>query len=123
MLVGKRQNRDLGAVHFLLACKHQQQVEGPLETLDVDDHRRLGCAAVGAEGGVEFLGAHETLFRCDDVPSSPAICANIVRAACVSNSLGAERTASLASARTAESPESSGASAATASISRMSPLQ
>src|SRR5262245_45235955 len=123
ILVGKRQNRDLGEIHLLLARKHKQQVKRTLETLDVDNHRRLSRAAVGAEGGIEFLGAHDTVFRCDDVRSSPAICANIWRAACVSNSSGAERAASAASARTAESPERFGASAATASISRMSPLQ
>ena len=47
VLVGQRQDRDLGEVDLLLARQRQQQIERPFEALDVDDQRRL----VGGELG------------------------------------------------------------------------
>ena len=120
ILVGERQDRNLRQIDFLLARKHQQQVERAFEAFHIDDHGRFGGATVGADRGVKLLAAHDPAFRCG---SSATICVNILRAASISNCSGPTRAASAASARFAASPESSGASPATAIISLMSPLQ
>ena len=66
ILVGQRQDRDLRKIDLLRARQRQQQIERALEALHVDDHRRLGGAAVGLQRGVEIVGAHEPVIRCDD---------------------------------------------------------
>ena len=48
ILLGQRQDRDLGEIDLLLAGERQQQVERALEALDVDQQRRLVGAALGA---------------------------------------------------------------------------
>ena len=47
VLLGQRQDRNLGEIDLLLAGQRQQQVERAFEALDVDDQRRLVGAAVG----------------------------------------------------------------------------
>ena len=49
VLVGQRENGNLGEVDLLLPRQRQQQVERALVALDVDDQRRL--ALVGKLGG------------------------------------------------------------------------
>src|SRR5262249_60638309 len=120
ILVCECQDRNLGEIHFLLTRKHQQKIERTFEALDVDDHCRLSCAAVGAERGVELLVAHEAVFRCDAARSSLTICVNILRAASVSNSSGAQRAASAVCARIAASPATLGACPATAPTAPLS---
>src|SRR6202035_4198552 len=41
ILVGERQDRNLGQIDFLLARERQQEVERTLKTLNVDHQRRL----------------------------------------------------------------------------------
>jgi hypothetical protein len=41
ILIGKREDRDAGEIDLLLAGKRQQQVQRPLESVDIDDQRRL----------------------------------------------------------------------------------
>src|SRR5450830_118172 len=127
ILIGQRQDRNLGEIHFLVARQRKQQIERALEALHVHDHGRLGGAAVGAKSptkrGVEFVGGHEFVIRCDVGRSPATIWVKTLRAASTSNSSGADRTVSAASARPAAAPVSAGASLATAVISPSSPLQ
>ena len=51
VLVGQRQDRDLGQIDLLLARERQQQIERTLETLDVDDQRRLVGRPLGGQIG------------------------------------------------------------------------
>jgi hypothetical protein len=46
ILLGERQDRDAGDVDLLARASVEQQIERPLEAVDVDDQRRLGVAAV-----------------------------------------------------------------------------
>ena len=41
VLVGKRENGNLGEIDLLLARQRQQQIERAFEALDIDDQRRL----------------------------------------------------------------------------------
>src|SRR5450830_526543 len=127
ILIGQRQDRYFREIHFLLARQTKQQIVRALEALHVHDHGRLGGAAVGAKSpakrGVEFVGVHEPVIRCDVGRSPASIWVKTLRAASTSNSSGADRAASAASARLAAAPVSSCACAATAVISPRSALQ
>src|SRR5262249_22954693 len=121
ILVGQRQDRDLGEIDLLMAGQRQQEVEGPLETLDVDHQRRLVGSALRGKLGLEleFVGAHEAL-RASAGRSSTA--ANMARASATSITAGVLRAANAAAARRPASPVSGAASAATACISSSRPL-
>ena len=54
ILVRQRQDRDFREVHLLLASEHQQEIERPLETLDVNHERRLVGYHLGREFRLEF---------------------------------------------------------------------
>ena len=51
ILVGQRQNGDLGEIDLLLPRQRQQQVERALIALDVDDQRRLAFGEFGGTSG------------------------------------------------------------------------
>ena len=51
ILVGQRQDRDLGEIDLLLPRQRQQQVERALIALDVDDQRRLAVGDLGGPPG------------------------------------------------------------------------
>ena len=53
ILVGQRQNRNLGEIDLLLPRQRQQQVERPLIALDVDDQRRLAVGDFGGPSGLK----------------------------------------------------------------------
>src|SRR6267378_789360 len=123
VLVGERQDRNLGEVDLLLAGEREQQIERTFEALDVDDQGALVGPELGRQIGVELhdIRRHQTLAS---LPATLAIMrANSARAAAKSSGAGARRAASAASARAPARPESSGAALATASISARLPLQ
>src|SRR6185437_11945066 len=43
ILVGQRQDRQLCEIDLLLARQRQEQVDRPLEPVEIEDQRRLGC--------------------------------------------------------------------------------
>ncbi len=51
VLVGQRQNGNLGEVHLLLPRQREQKIERALIAFDVDDQRRLIRSTLGAIGG------------------------------------------------------------------------
>ena len=51
ILVGQRQDRNLGEIDLLLPRQRQQQVERPFIALDVDDQRRLAVSDFGGPSG------------------------------------------------------------------------
>ena len=51
ILVGQRQDRDLGEIDLLLPRQRQQQVERAFIALDVDDQRRLIVGELGGPPG------------------------------------------------------------------------
>ena len=51
VLVGQRQNGNLGEIDLLLPRQRQQQVERALIALDVDDQRRLVVGELGGPAG------------------------------------------------------------------------
>ena len=53
ILVGQRQNGNLGEIDLLLPRQRQQQVERALIALDVDDQRRLVVGEFGGPSGFE----------------------------------------------------------------------
>ena len=53
ILLGQRQDRNLGEIDLLLARQREQQVERAFEALDVDDQRRLVVGALGGPSGFE----------------------------------------------------------------------
>ena len=75
ILLGQRQDRDLGEIDLLLAGERQQQVERALEALDVDQQRRLVGAALG-----EF-GLEGSRLRSSGESRSSSCAANSRRAA------------------------------------------
>src|SRR4029453_9880648 len=111
ILVGERQDRDLGEIDLLVARQRQQQVERAFEALDVDHQRRLVGGTLGEFGfELEVVRAHDTALLAPAVPASMA--AKVRRASTVSMAAGARRAASAASARRAASSASGGDSAA-----------
>ncbi len=53
VLVGQRQNRNLGEIDLLLPGQRKQQVERALITLDVDDQRRFVVRQFGGPPGLK----------------------------------------------------------------------
>ena len=53
ILVGQRQDRNLGEVDLLLPRQREQQIERALIALDVDDQRRLALGKLGRPPGLE----------------------------------------------------------------------
>ena len=53
ILVGQRQDGNLGEIDLLLPRQRQQQVERALIALDVDDQRRLVVGEFGRPAGFE----------------------------------------------------------------------
>ncbi len=53
ILVGQRQNRNLGEIDLLLPRQREQQIERALIALDVDDQRRLALGEFGRPPGFE----------------------------------------------------------------------
>ena len=53
ILIGERQNRNLGEIDFLLPRQRQQQVERALIALDVDNQRRLAVRKFSRPSGFE----------------------------------------------------------------------
>ena len=51
ILVGQRQNGNLGEIDLLLPRQRQQQVERALIALDIDDQRRLAVGELGGPSG------------------------------------------------------------------------
>ena len=125
ILVGERQDRNLGEVDLLLARQRQQQIERAFEALDVDDQRRL----VGARAPVARVVVSNVfgvmLDLCVALPGRRRSAAsNMLRAPRRHRTRsGAARAASAASARCAASPASRGAAPATSRISSSLPLQ
>src|SRR5580692_3308607 len=124
VLVGKRENGDLGEVDLLLARQRQQKVERAFKALDIDHQRRLVGRALGQLGFelifVRILGHHAE----PAAGSTPAInLKNSARRPTTSIGAAGFRCASAAAARRAASPASWGAAAATAIISSILPLQ
>src|ERR1051326_472451 len=122
ILVGERENGNLGQVDLLLAREDQQQVERPLEALHVDDERRLVGGALRRDFGIEaeLLFAHE---RTASARTGAIIAAKRRRASASSISGALRRQASAADARRAAAPSSGGTASATSHISSNRPLQ
>ena len=55
ILVGQRQDRDLGEVDLLLAREREQEIERTLEAFDVDDQSRLVGRPLGRRGSASNL--------------------------------------------------------------------
>ena len=51
ILVGQRQDRNLGEIDLLLPRQRQQQVERALIALDIDHQRRLAVGELGGPSG------------------------------------------------------------------------
>ena len=51
ILVGQRQDRNLGEIDLLLPRQRQQQIERAFIALDVDDQRRLAVGEFGGPSG------------------------------------------------------------------------
>src|SRR5262249_4246615 len=123
ILVGKRQDRDLGEIDLLLAGQRQQKGERAFETLDIDHQRRFAASPFGRKivFELDFVGGHEVAL-----PAVASACISAAHSArrAASSSLGARpRRVSAASARLAASPVSKGTADATARISSSSPVQ
>src|SRR5215831_217001 len=124
ILVGERQDRDLGKVDLLLAGERKQEIERPFEALHIDHERLLAGGKLGRELtlGLDVVGGHDAL-RAPARQASSSMPASFRRASASSIALGAARADSAAAARLAAAPRSTGAAPATASISASSPLQ
>src|SRR5208282_3524168 len=122
VLVGERQDRDLGQVDLLLAGERQQEVERALKALDVDHQRGLVGGPLREFGDeLQILGDHA--YPCAGCQTPVMSLKNSERAAARSMGAAGLFVARAAAARRAASPLSTGAAAATASISGISPLQ
>jgi hypothetical protein len=51
ILIGQRQDRNLGEIDLLLPRQRQQQIERALIALDIDDQRRLAIREFGGPSG------------------------------------------------------------------------
>ena len=69
ILVGQRQDGDLGEIDLLLARQRQQKVERTLKALDVDDQRGLVVAALRQLGS---NGSNWTVSAIMRIPARPA---------------------------------------------------
>src|SRR5215216_4946268 len=124
ILVGQRQDGDLRQIDLLLPRQHQQKVERPLKSLDVDDQGRLAAVLDwGRILKIQFFCRHAVATGGVIRATGAIIAEKRARASVRSNSAGGRRAAKAAAARCAGLPASMGASAATALISSRWPLQ
>src|SRR5262249_28762741 len=123
ILVGKRQDRDLGEVDLLVARQGEKEIERSLEPFHVDDQGRLAFGAIGHDIGGEGRMRHHETTTCVASRSCCMSAAKRARAAATAIASGCRGAASAAAARAAAAPPSSGASAATIRISSRRPLQ
>src|SRR5215469_2748704 len=124
ILIGKRQDRDLGNIDFLLPRQSQQQVEGSLETLHIHNEGRLVRGAISKRLRIsrKLVGDHDSA-RESTGPEPDRNSRNAMRAAARSVASGGLRPARAAAAGRCASPSSTGTSAATDCISSARPLQ
>ena len=84
ILVGQRQDRNLGEVDLLLAREREQQIERTFKTFDIDNQRRLVAGAFGDFGlELDDFGGHAMAARWGEADHGRKAAAGLADDRCV----------------------------------------